>query len=658
MRERAAIYARYSSHNQREESIEIQLEADRAYAVENDLDVVAEYCDYAQTGRTTDRAQFQRMMLDARRGLFRYVIIYKVTRIMRNRDEMAITRVMLKRAGVDILYAGEDIPDGSSGTLMLGFLEVLAEWESDLDSERIRDGVAKNARDCKASGNVLFGYDVGPDGRYVVNEREAAGVRLAYDRFCAGERVADIVRALRPWPTKRGAGWRQQSVTKLLKRPQYYGLYRYAGVEVEDGMPAIISREQWDDAQRRFAATSHVRPHDGAFALTGKLYHGPCEEPMVGVCGTSHTGRVYNYYRCRRCHETVPRDATEDAVAKTVVDVLGDPETRARIADMVMECRAEDAGVERQSDVIRGELGDIETTYSRIWRAIEDGVAPPGGAERIKALGERQELLEQELATAVAMEGRDVTRDDVMAWLDRVGSMDAGDVIETFVSRVWLVDGELRLVFNFDGREAQDDPSEVLPGSPELHQVFYGVRAHLRSDPFLRARRGYDPRGIRQVRAVSAAMPRCEVAGRARLLWRDLDASSRPLRPPLLGGASHLGGVGVWRHLLLGLPAQVRLLPEPRDLTRRLRHRGQLVSPCAHDARARVARRPQHQPRDAAPLRSACPGGRVPRAREGAFCAHRLQHLRIRARRRRTRHGRRGGRMAHRLQVRESDART
>ena len=82
MRGRAAIYARYSSHNQREESIEIQLENDRAYAADNDLEVVAEYCDYAQTGRDTNRAQFQRMMLDARSGLFDYVVIYKVTRIM------------------------------------------------------------------------------------------------------------------------------------------------------------------------------------------------------------------------------------------------------------------------------------------------------------------------------------------------------------------------------------------------------------------------------------------------------------------------------------------------------------------------------------------------------------------------------------------------
>ena len=50
---RAAIYARFSSHNQRSESIEIQVEKSREYCRENELTVVAEYCDYAQTARSS-----------------------------------------------------------------------------------------------------------------------------------------------------------------------------------------------------------------------------------------------------------------------------------------------------------------------------------------------------------------------------------------------------------------------------------------------------------------------------------------------------------------------------------------------------------------------------------------------------------------------------
>ena len=83
---RAAIYARFSSHNQRSESIDIQVEKSREYSAENGLDVVRVYSDYAQTGRDVQRVEFQRMMADAKLGLFDYVVIYKVTRIMRTRE--------------------------------------------------------------------------------------------------------------------------------------------------------------------------------------------------------------------------------------------------------------------------------------------------------------------------------------------------------------------------------------------------------------------------------------------------------------------------------------------------------------------------------------------------------------------------------------------
>ena len=150
------------------------------------------YTDYAKTGRNADRAEFQRMMDDARLGLFDFVVIYKVTRIMRNRDEMALARIMLRKAGVEILYAGEEIASGSSGVLQLGMLEVLAEWESAIDSERIRDGIQKNAQRCMANGRTLYGWDI-VEGRYRVNDREAAWLRKMKNKLFSGATMAEVV---------------------------------------------------------------------------------------------------------------------------------------------------------------------------------------------------------------------------------------------------------------------------------------------------------------------------------------------------------------------------------------------------------------------------------------------------------------------------------
>ena len=116
---------------------------------------------------------------------------------------------------------------------------MLAEYESALDGERIRDGIQKNAERCMANGCVRYGWDI-VDGRYVVNEEEAAAIRLGVRMVLSGKSVADVVRAWEPYRTKRGGKWRFQTVRRILMRRENGGEYRYAGVVVPGGMPAIV----------------------------------------------------------------------------------------------------------------------------------------------------------------------------------------------------------------------------------------------------------------------------------------------------------------------------------------------------------------------------------------------------------------------------------
>lgn len=466
---RAVIYARYSSHNQREESIEIQLERSRAYCAEHGLTVVGEYCDYAQSGRTADRAEFQHMMDDARRGLFDHVVIWKVTRIMRNRDEMSLARLMLRKAGVDILYAGENVTEGSSGVLQLGMLEVLSEYESELTAERIRDGVRKNAERCMANGQQLFGWDIDPETkRYVVNDTEARALRTARDMVVGGRTVADATRALAPYRTKRGVPVTQAALTKMLRRRQNCGTYRYAGVEVAGGMPALWSEAEQDEIERILA--DRRRPHryakldQGDYALSGRLVCAECGRASFGTCGTSKSGRRYSYYRCPDCRRNVRQDAVERTAADLVRAVVADQEARGLIAGLMEEAERADSGP-RRSEGIRRELSEIERAYGRIWQAIEQGFAPPGGRERVDALKAREGALRAELAKALAEESACVTAASVLEWLCRVApEVPDADLLRTFVARAWhSCDGWLAVAMAFDGQPPEEPPL-VDPG--------------------------------------------------------------------------------------------------------------------------------------------------------------------------------------------------
>ena len=273
-RNRAAIYARFSSHNQRSESIEIQVEKSRAYCDEHALEVVRVYTDYAHTGTNTDPDGFQRMMEDAKQGIFDYVVIYKMTRIMRNRDEMAVARIMMRKAGVEILYAGESLGGGSTRVLQLGMLEVLAEYESALNAERVRDGIQKNAERGMANGQVRYGWKI-VDGFYQIDEHEAGVLRRMKNMLLTGRTVAEIADAFPAERTQRGNPFTFSFVDRVLRREQNCGVYSYAGHRIEGGMPALWSREEQERIEA--ALGSRYRSHRKIDAaeeapLSGKMW--------------------------------------------------------------------------------------------------------------------------------------------------------------------------------------------------------------------------------------------------------------------------------------------------------------------------------------------------------------------------------------------------
>ena len=470
---RAAIYARFSSHNQRSESIEIQVENSRAYCEREGLQVVREYCDYAQTGRNVDRAEFQRMMNDAKHGLFDYVVIYKVTRIMRNRDEMALARIMLRKAGVEILYAGEDIASGSSGVLQLGMLEVLAEWESAIDSERIKDGIQKNAARCMANGHEMFGWDI-VDGYYRINDAEASVMRRMKNMLLSGRSLADITRAFSHVKGRRGKPLNQARITNMLKRPQNAGVYRQAGHEKEGGMPALWPQVEQDMIESILSDRQRPRRKvDSAleFPLTGNLYCSKCGAPMHGISGTSKSGKVYYYYKCRKCRRTVRRDLIEDAVVDMTYEAVKRPDVRERIAATWAGFEEYEQSQSKQSEsyLIKKDLKRIDTAFERIWKAIEEGIAPPGGKERTDELKRQRAELEARLRIAEQAEGCTPEIDDVYMWFDDLAEATTPLEVLSEFARFVEIDGEqITVFFMFD-----DLPDDFTPDKKKAEHPCY-----------------------------------------------------------------------------------------------------------------------------------------------------------------------------------------
>ena len=158
----AVIYARFSSSAQREESIEDQLRECQEFADKEGLQVINTYCDYAISGKTDNRDQFQKMIKDAEKQLFQAVIIYKTDRFARNRWDSAIYKKRLKECGVKVIPAKEVIPDGPGGIILESIYEGWAEMYSVNLAENVRRGQHGNALKCKANCKAPFGYKINP----------------------------------------------------------------------------------------------------------------------------------------------------------------------------------------------------------------------------------------------------------------------------------------------------------------------------------------------------------------------------------------------------------------------------------------------------------------------------------------------------------------
>jgi len=183
------------------------------------------------------------MIADSDRHTFEAVLVYQLDRFSRNRDDSAINKAKLKKNGVRVISAKENITDDASGILVEGILESMAEYYSVELSQKIHRGMELNAQKCLSNGsNPGLGFKVDADRRFFVDENEALIVREIFERYAKGETVADIVRDLnaRQIKTSLGREFNKNSLHRMLRNKRYIGTYLHKGQETPGGMPRII----------------------------------------------------------------------------------------------------------------------------------------------------------------------------------------------------------------------------------------------------------------------------------------------------------------------------------------------------------------------------------------------------------------------------------
>lgn len=466
----AVIYARYSSHNQRDVSIEQQVEACRKHAAELGLTVTATYEDRAISGKTDKRPSFQRMMRDAEQHKFAYVLAWKSNRIGRNMMQALVNESRLVDCGVKVFYAEEDFDDNAAGRFALRSMMNVNQFYIENMAEDVKRGLYDNAKKGLVNGSLPLGYKRGADGKPEIDEPKAAIVREIYTRVAAGELFASIAADLnaRGIRTARGREWNKGSFHVLCHNDRYRGIYMYGDIRIPGGMPRIISDELFYDAQEAYGMKKdnrYGRARHGAenYLLTGKLYCGHCGSYMVGISGTSKTGEMHYYYACQKhrlehtCEKkAIRRDVIENAVARVIMMYCLDDETIDFIVDSTI-AYFKQKDHELHIEAMENELAAVQQAISNLMKAIEAGIITPTTRTRLLDLEEQQAKLSGKINTAKA-ERVEIDRDDLIAGLRlfRTGDIKnkkfLAKLFNTFLLAVYLYDdNRLKIVFSFTG---------------------------------------------------------------------------------------------------------------------------------------------------------------------------------------------------------------
>ena len=437
---KAVVYARFSSDNQREESIDAQLRATEEYAKRNQMVIVERYIDRAKSATTDKRPEFQRMMADSAKGLFEVVIVHKLDRFSRDKYDSATYKRKLKKHGIILCSVTENLDGSPESVILESLLEGMAEYYSRNLAREVMKGMRENAHQCKHTGGLPpLGYDVDPlTKKYVVNEQEAPAVRLIFQMYLDGFGYDQIVDELnrRCYRSKLGRPIGKGSIHDILRNEKYSGVYvfnrsaakDYEGkrnnhlskadddvIRVPGGMPAIIDFEDFAKAKEKMLSNKK-RP--GAYKakehylLSGLIVCGECLEregkaySMMG--NVKHSGRdkrKHVTYRCsnrenaKQCNnKELRREYIEEFVLEQLEKRIFSEKAIPKLVKQLNEFRS------KQSQESSGEIqrltvlvADLSKQSSNLVHAIAQGCGES------LLLGKLQELEERKIQAETAL---------------------------------------------------------------------------------------------------------------------------------------------------------------------------------------------------------------------------------------------------------------
>nr|BDD44589.1 integrase [bacterium] len=512
---KVALYARVSSDQQAEKhnSIPSQLRLLHEYALKRNMEVYKEYIDEAASALSTDRPAFLEMISETKKKFppFQAILVWKLSRFARNRQDSIIYKAMLKKRGIEIVSISEPVDSSPQGQLMEGMIEVIDEFYSAVLAQETLRGMAENARKgYKNGGYATFGYKnihVYDENnyqrtKYEINESEAKTVRLIFELYVKGNGLKNIVNYLNThdYKPRSGSKWSKSTVANVLRNESYIGWTVFnkrdkktygkqfkpkdQWLTIKNTHEAIVDKDIFDKTQKLIEArqpkNQPAQVTASGYLLSGLMRCGKCGK-AYGVTGYGRD-KKYAYYNCitysKEGKHVCPGyrvradELDSEVIGRVKMLLFSDDNIEKLLDDINRSAKTLRTDYWRKITDLKKKASDLQTRVMRQYEAIESGVIDLSlVSPRLRELKVQRDSLQKEIEHYESLSSKHqpihISRSTIHSFRKEMEEIFVGNNVQEkreflnkFIEKIIINEEEIRIVYYAPGTRF---PSLDLP---------------------------------------------------------------------------------------------------------------------------------------------------------------------------------------------------